>query len=79
MLDLFALADANGGRLPESKAYVWRNLPLDLGHVFTYFATHEGHHRGQILMLARLLGHRLPVAVTGGIWQWNKRFQETET
>jgi uncharacterized damage-inducible protein DinB len=76
MLDLFALGAANGGRLPDSAGYVWRNLPLDLGHVLTYFVAHEGHHRGQILMLARLLGHRLPSEITGGIWQWNKRSRE---
>jgi hypothetical protein len=24
-------------------------------------------------MLARQLGHRLPAAVTNGLWQWSKR------
>jgi len=39
---------------------------------------HESHHRGQICSLARQLGHRLPNAVTFGMWEWNKRRQEAE-
>jgi uncharacterized damage-inducible protein DinB len=37
---------------------------------------HEGHHRGQIVMLARQLGCRLPAEVTAGLWQWSKRATE---
>jgi DinB family len=37
---------------------------------------HEGHHRGQIVMLARQLGHRLPVEITGGLWHFAKRSTE---
>jgi uncharacterized damage-inducible protein DinB len=74
---LLALGMATGGHVPPSKGYVWRNLPLDVPHVLTYFVAHEGHHRGQIVMLARQLGHRLPDDVTAALWQWNKRAQET--
>ena len=62
-----------GGSVPATRAYAWRNLPLDVGHVLAYFVAHEGHHRGQIVMAARQIGARLPVAVTGGLWQWTKR------
>jgi len=65
-----------GGSIPIPSTYAWRNLPLDVGHVLTYFAAHEGHHRGQIVMLARQLGHRLPVSTAGGLWQWTKRAKE---
>jgi len=74
---LLALGLANGGQLPPSKGYVWRNLPLDVAHVLTYFVAHEGHHRGQIVMLARQLGHRLPIEISGGLWHFTKRMKET--
>jgi uncharacterized damage-inducible protein DinB len=74
---LLALGIASGGHVPPSKAYVWRNLPLDVGHVLTYFVAHEGHHRGQIVMLARQLGHRLPNEVRDGLWMWTTRAKET--
>jgi uncharacterized damage-inducible protein DinB len=69
MLDL---AFEYGGKIPPTPAYVWRNLPLDVGHVLAYFVAHEGHHRGQIVMLARQMGHRLSPEVAGGLWQWSK-------
>jgi uncharacterized damage-inducible protein DinB len=58
------------GQVPPSKGYVWRNLALDVGHVLTYFVAHEAHHRGQIVMVARQTGNRLPTSVAGGLWQW---------
>ena len=73
---LLELGMATGGQIPPSKAYVWRNLPLDVGHVLAYFVAHEGHHRGQIVMVARQLGHRLPPEVTNGLWQWTAADRE---
>jgi uncharacterized damage-inducible protein DinB len=73
---LLALGLASGGRVPPTRAYVWRNLPLDVGHVLSYFVAHEGHHRGQLVMVARQLGHRLPAEVVNGLWQWQHRGQE---
>jgi len=69
---LLQLGLANGGRIPASKGYVWQNLPLDVGHVLTYFVAHEAHHRGQIVMIARQLGQRLPERVTNGLWWWKR-------
>jgi uncharacterized damage-inducible protein DinB len=47
-----------------------------LTHFLCYFVAHEAHHRGQLIMLARQLGHRLPRDVENGLWQWKKRLKE---
>ena len=76
---LLTLGFDHGGVIPVSSAYTWRNLPLDVGHVLTYFVAHEGHHRGQIVMLARQLGYRLPAEITGGLWHFTKRSKEARS
>jgi len=76
---LLTLGFENGGVIPASSSYTWRNLPLDVGHVLSYFVAHEGHHRGQIVMLARQLGFRLPPEIAGGLWQWSKRAREAQS
>jgi uncharacterized damage-inducible protein DinB len=73
---ILALGLEAEGEVPPSPAYTWRNLPLDVGHVLTYFVAHEAHHRAQVIMAARQLGHRLPASVTNGLWQWTTRQKE---
>jgi uncharacterized damage-inducible protein DinB len=68
--DLLRLGCAQGGRIPATAAYAWRNLALDVGHVLTYFVAHEGHHRGQLTLLARQFEVPLPLRVRSGLWQW---------
>ena len=41
-----------------------------------YMISHEAHHRGQVCMLAHLLGFPLPGKVGGGIWNWEKLWRE---
>jgi uncharacterized damage-inducible protein DinB len=76
MANLLAFGLEHGGQIPPTAAYTWRNLPLDVGHVLAYFVAHEGHHRGQIVMLARQMGRRLSPEVAGGLWQWTKFSRE---
>lgn len=73
MIALIRLGVARGGSVP---AAAWQNFPTDLVHFLNYFVAHEAHHRGQLCLLARQLGHRLPREVTGGLWQWKKRMRE---
>jgi len=67
---LLQLGIEAGGTLPPTKAYVWRNLALDVPHVLTYFVGHEAHHRGQIVMVSRQLGHRLSNTILAELWRW---------
>src|SRR5579885_913972 len=41
------------------------------GAMFAYMFSHEAHHRGQILMLAKQLVYKIPSNVWGRTWQWN--------
>lgn len=73
MIELIRLGLALDGAVPPA---AWQNFPTDLVHFLSYFVAHEAHHRGQLVMVARQLGHRLPVEVTAGLWQWKKRARE---
>lgn len=73
IISLLKLGVARGGEVPRA---AWQNFPTDLVHFLSYFVAHEAHHRGQLCMLARQLGQRLPAGVTAGLWQWSKRARE---
>lgn len=70
---LSRLGAMSGGNVPRS---TWQNFPTDLPHFVAYFVAHEAHHRGQLILIARQLGHRLPREVAGGVWQWNRFARE---
>jgi uncharacterized damage-inducible protein DinB len=53
------------GRIKGFKPDVWSFL--------AYLFAHEGHHRGQITMLARQTGHAPDKSVGFGLWQWGTR------
>ena len=37
-----------------------------------YMVAHEAHHRGQLIMASRQLGHPFPTPAMGKLWQWSK-------
>jgi uncharacterized damage-inducible protein DinB len=61
-------AAGSGGRVPNS--------PPDAVAFFSAAVTHEAHHRGQISMLARQLGHPLSPEAMLGMWEPGKRRKE---
>jgi uncharacterized damage-inducible protein DinB len=75
MLAMIDGALDQGGRIPPA---AWQNFPSDVLHFLSYHVSHEGHHRGQIVMVARQLGYRLPTEVTNGLWQWKLRAREVQ-
>ncbi|MFQ5680020.1 MAG: DinB family protein [Gemmatimonadota bacterium] len=68
IVELLRIGLDNGGRLT--------GFSPDVVHFLAYHVAHEGHHRGQICMVARQTGLRLPSRVTAGLWQWSKRAKE---
>lgn len=73
IIELIRLGVSRGDKIPGA---AWQNFPTDVAHFLSYFVAHEAHHRGQLCLVARQLGHRLPANVLAGLWQWKKRAQE---
>jgi uncharacterized damage-inducible protein DinB len=45
----------------------------DVAGFIGYLISHDAHHRGQIAMLARQIGHPLPQKAMFGMWEWGSR------
>jgi uncharacterized damage-inducible protein DinB len=50
-----------------------RGFHPDVAGFLGYLIAHDAHHRGQIAMLARQLGHPLPQKAMFGMWEWGTR------
>jgi uncharacterized damage-inducible protein DinB len=50
-----------------------RSFKPDVAAFLGYLIAHDAHHRGQITMLARQLGHALPQKAMFGMWEWGSR------
>jgi uncharacterized damage-inducible protein DinB len=62
---MVGLALKNDGKVPNFKAGAAAFL--------SYLMTHDAHHRGQICLQAKQVGHPLPPAIGYGMWEWSKR------
>jgi uncharacterized damage-inducible protein DinB len=72
------LAEVLGGegRVEKFHRDGWAR-PWPVGpEMLCYMVAHEAHHRGQVCMLAHLLGFPLPMEVTAGMWNWEKLWKE---
>lgn len=74
---LFRVALENGGRFPGvATSFVYGAMPRDAVLFCGYALSHEAHHRGQLVVAARALGHRLSTETVNGLWQWSSRLRE---
>jgi uncharacterized damage-inducible protein DinB len=52
------------------------NFKPDVVSFVGYLIAHDSHHRGQIAMLARQVGHPVPTKATFGLWEWGTLWRE---
>lgn len=51
----------------------------DVVGFFSYLIAHDSHHRGQVSMLARQVGHPLPQKAMYGMWEWGTRGKDSNS
>lgn len=59
------------GHLASRKPRI-KGMPRRVVNMMTYVMQHDAHHRGQISMLARQMGHRFSGDDIMRIWGWKK-------
>jgi uncharacterized damage-inducible protein DinB len=68
VLEIVGAALADGSRIV--------GFPHDAATYLIYYLGHDHHHRGQIVLLARLLGHPVSRETMAGMWQLAARARE---
>ena len=53
-----------------------KGLPMNAAEYLSYYMVHDAHHRGQIALMSRLLGHPLDTETMVGMWMWKARAKE---
>lgn len=77
ILRLLRAGIENSGEFPGVPgAFYYGAMPRNAFLFCAYALSHEAHHRGQLLVMARQLGHRLPQPVVNALWQWSSRLRE---
>jgi uncharacterized damage-inducible protein DinB len=70
-----ALSASANRRVTKFSRGSWAQVWPAGATMFAYMFSHEAHHRGQILMLAHQLGHRV-LDKTPGVWHWEKLWKQ---
>ena len=60
--------DDPAGKVPHFKP--------DVVAFIGYLISHDSHHRGQIAMLSRQVGHPIPPKTGFGLWEWGSLWRE---
>jgi len=63
-----------GAALSDGRRIV--GFPHSAAFYLAYYMSHDAHHRGQIVQLARQLGHPIAQRTMIGMWQWPRRAEE---
>jgi len=71
-----ALSDPASRRVTKFSRGSWSQDWPAGATMFCYMFAHDAHHRGQIILLARELGYRLPIPAAYGIWHWEKLWKQ---
>jgi uncharacterized damage-inducible protein DinB len=70
--------NGSDGRIEQFLRDGWAR-PWPVGpEMLCYMVAHEAHHRGQVCLLAHQLGFKLPDAVTGAMWSWERLWKKPE-
>jgi hypothetical protein len=70
-----APAPASKASSIEHKKSLLETFPIVVTFV-GYLLAHDAHHRGQISMLARQVGHPVPPKVGFGLWEWGALWRD---